>query len=152
MATNCSGRTAMERLNVLIPTMAITALSGCIHDLPIGPHPSEPTPICTRYVDSDGFLRGRDSLYNTAGAKRVLAAHPYSHRGTCKVGAQGPAARIDVCLAKSSPCRHDRTTNVWEDQWPWYQERYPGSHRGECQSECSTHEDDCLKGGEIDNE
>ena len=42
------------------------------------------------------------------------------------------AERITVCLAKSSRCRNDRTTNVWSDQVELYFKWYPNSYVGKC--------------------
>lgn len=100
-------------------------------------NPSELHAICLRHVDEQGFLRGRDAQFNTAGYGRILREERYrfSHDGRCVPSAQGPSKRIVVCLVKSSRCFHDRTSNVWEDQWPYYKERYPGSHKGKCKTE-----------------
>ncbi len=101
-------------------------------------------PVCVRYVDDEGFLRGRQVFFNTHGRNMALDKFPFSVDGICPVGTQGPTTRVTVCLAISSPCHHDRTSNVWGDQVEQYFDRYPGSHRGRCTSECSTHPDDCL--------
>lgn len=104
--------------------------------------------VCVRYVDDEGYLRGRTSLFNDRGLGKVLAIYHYSEPGACVPEAQGPTTRVTVCLVASSKCYHDRTTNIWGDQIEQYFERYPGSYRGKCTSECSLHEDDCLKTGQ----
>ena len=108
--------------------------------------------VCVRYVDGEGFLRGRTALFNIRGAQRVLRAAIYTHRGECVEGAQGPPNRVIVCLVRSSKCYHDRTTNVWADQAPRYFARYKDSYYGPCdrrhaeadEAACWEHEDDCL--------
>lgn len=99
--------------------------------------------VCVRYVDGEGFLRGRTALFNTRGARRAIGIR-YSHVGQCDPQSQGPTQRVTVCLARSSPCHHDRTTNIWADQIEQYFERYPGSYRGACSGDCAKHSDDCL--------
>lgn len=128
--------------------LVILLAGGCI-----AYQPSQLEQVCVRYVGADGYLYGRDATFNTQGARAVLKRLRFSHRGACVSGVQGPSRRITVCLAASSRCSHDRTTNVWEDQWEQYRERYPWgihedsvdhSHKGACQSECSKQEDDCV--------
>jgi hypothetical protein len=100
--------------------------------------------VCVRYVDGDGFLRGHSLMFNSSGARKALRSHEYAHSGACIEGLQGQPQRVSVCLAKSSRCAHDRTTGVWEHDVERYFERYPGSHKGPCTSECSKHKDDCV--------
>ncbi len=100
-------------------------------------------PVCVRYVDDEGYLRGRQVTFNTNGRNMALDKLPLSLDGACPAGLQGLTQRVTVCLVASSKCHHDRTTNVWGDQIEWYFDRYPESHRGKCTSECSAHLDDC---------
>lgn len=134
-------RAAIRAISAAAVLCALITATGCFMK---GQVPSELHRICTRYVDSEGFLRGRDVLVNDEGAAR-LGQFRYSHRGTCEPDAQGPPQRVTVCLVASSPCHHDRTTNVWEDQVDAYFDRYPGSYRGKCEGSCSEHADDCLQ-------
>ena len=98
--------------------------------------------VCVRYVDAEGFLRGRQVTFNQHGRDMAMDKLPYSLDGACPVGMQGPTQRVTVCLVASSPCHHDRTTNVWGDQVEKYFERYPGSYRGKCTGVET--EDSCL--------
>ena len=91
--------------------------------------------VCVRYVDDEGYLRGREITFNQHGRDMALKKLPYSEDGICTEGLQGPTQRVVVCLAMSSRCHHDRTTNVWADQVEQYFDRYPGSYRGKCDSE-----------------
>ena len=110
-------------------------------------NPTELHTLCVRYVDREGYMRGRPALYNSEGASKVSRLFPFTQEGVCMDSNTGQPQRITVCLARSSPCHHDRTTNLYEDQIPQYFERYPGSYRGECTSDCSEHRDDCLDAG-----
>ena len=100
--------------------------------------------VCVRYVDAEGYLRGREITFNKHGRDMALDKLPFSVEGGCPVGQQGATTRVIVCLAKSSACHHDRTTNVYGDQVDQYFEHYPGSYRGKCTGECADHPDDCL--------
>ena len=138
-------KTIWSSITIVIALLSLTATS-CVHELRFLPGiPSEFKTVCARYVDTEGFLRGRTLVFNTKGAARALRILPYSFKGRCAVGAQGPTQRIIVCLARSSPCYHDRTTNVWGDQLEQYFEKYPGSYRGECVGDCASHEDTCRE-------
>ena len=105
-----------------------------------------PVQTCIRYVGEDGYLYGRTVTFAGAqAAAQTIKVFPYSHYGACVDGEQAQNERVDVCLVASSPCAHDRTTNVWFDQKEAYFKRYPGSYEGKCTSECSKHKDDCIR-------
>jgi hypothetical protein len=126
---------------------AITLLlGGCSMPHDFGASPPHLQPVCIRWEASDGFLYGRDATFASHMVDKATSDFPHSHLSPCVDTAQGPTYRVEVCLANSSPCAHDRTTEVWPDQVEYYLEKYPGSHRGPCTSECSKHEDTCLDG------
>lgn len=132
-------RLACLFLATVVPVISL----GCIHELPIGHHPPMLAVVCLRIVEG-GYLYGRTATWASHRVPDFKGPLRYSHRGACVVGLQGPMQRVVVCLRRSSPCLHDRTTGVWPDQVDYYFDRYPGSHRGKCTSECAKHEDDCV--------
>lgn len=128
----------------------LIAIPACVHDLG---WQSPPTlePVCIQWQAEDGFLYQRQATFSSHKVEGVLSQWKHSHMGSCDPNQGGPAYRVKVCLANSSPCAHDRTTEVWPDQVDYYLEKYPGSHRGPCTSECSKHQDDCMQHGGISN-
>ncbi len=95
---------------------------------------SELVKVCSRYVDDDGYLRGREAEFNRAGARLLLRNSPFSLRGLCPPNAQGEPRRVKVCLVQSSKCFNDRTTTIWEERKEWWFKKYPNSYAGTCKS------------------
>lgn len=124
---------------VLVACIAAVGLGGSCARWKV----SELHTICVRYVDEAGYLRGRTATFNDEGARKVLRRHRFSHEGVCDANAQGPALRAQVCLPRSSRCGHDRTAEIWGDQFVYY-ERSRGATAGACTTECSQHRDECF--------
>lgn len=120
-------------------------LTGCSvpHDFGYDSPPSL-DPICIRWEAEDGYLYQRDATFATHKAQDMLSTWPHSHPGQCEAGTAGQHYKVTVCLVASSPCAHDRTTEVWPDEADKYIARYPGSYKGPCEGECHTHKDECL--------
>ena len=124
--------------SLLIFLFVVAGLAASCHK------PIELHAMCVRYVDAEGYLRGRTAHYNNRGADMVRDQFMYATEGHCIEKQQGPTRRVAVCLVASSSCAHDRDTNVWADEVEAYFKRYPESYRGKCKGDCAKHADDCL--------
>lgn len=125
--------------------LALASILACSMPHDFGHGPPNLQTICIQWEAQDGYLYQRQAMFASHKAAEVLDTWKHSHQGACNIEAAGQGYKVPVCLVASSPCAHDRTTHLWADEVDKYLERYPGSHRGACTSECSRHKDDCLE-------
>lgn len=113
--------------------------------------------VCVRYVDSEGYLRGRLARFNDAGAKANAKRNPFSYEGFCFADshgnelhwnavfapdgeAHGPARETLVCV--TGPCGRRVNLSVWEDEVDAWVEA--GGTVGACRNVNVEYAGDCV--------